>query len=63
MDALKDPEIQQIAWEKHGFRSSVKGVRNDPSKHKVSGLPEVITSVIQMPSAETMDLILNTIKP
>ena len=30
MDALKDPEIQQIAWEKHGFRSSVKGVRNDP---------------------------------
>lgn len=62
MEALKDPEIQQIAWESHGFRSSVKGVRNDPSKHKVSGLPEVVTSIIQMPSAETMDIILNTIK-
>lgn len=62
MEALKDPEIQQIAWESHGFRSSVKGVRNDPGKHKVSGLPEVITSIIQMPSAETMDIVLNTIK-
>jgi hypothetical protein len=61
--ALKDPEIQKIAWEQHGFRSSTKGVRNDPSKHKVSGLPEVITSIIQMPSAETMDRILEEIKP
>ncbi len=63
MAALKDAEIQKIAWEKHGFRSTVKGVRNDPTKHKVSGLPEVITSIIQMPSAETMDIILETIKP
>ncbi len=62
MEALKDPKIQKIAWEKHGFRSSVKGVRNDPTKHKVAGLPEVITSIIQMPSAKTMDMILDTIK-
>jgi hypothetical protein len=58
MVALKDPEIQKIAWEQHGFRSSVKGVPNDPTRHRVSGLPEDITSIIQMPSAETMDMIL-----
>ncbi|THB81461.1 MAG: hypothetical protein D3926_01865 [Desulfobacteraceae bacterium] len=63
IDALKDPEIQQVAWELHGFRSSTKGVRNDPSKHRVAGLPEVITSIIQMPSAQTMDMILSSIKP
>jgi hypothetical protein len=58
MEALKDLEIQKIAWEQHGFRSSIKGVVNDPAKHQVSGLPEEITSIIQMPSAETMDIIL-----
>ncbi len=63
MAALKDADIQKIAWDLHGFRSSVKGVRNDPTKHKVSGLPDVVTSIIQMPSAETMDMILNAIKP
>ncbi len=59
MEALKDPEIQTIAWEQHGFRSSVKGVPNDPAQHQVSGLPEDITSIIQMPSAGTMDMILS----
>lgn len=58
MEALKDPAVQTIAWEQHGFRSSVKGVPNDPARHPVSGLPEEITSIIQMPSAETMDTIL-----
>jgi hypothetical protein len=63
MEALKDPRIQQIAWDSHGFRSSLKGMRNDPSKHRVSGLPEGITSIIQMPSAEVMDRILSGIRP
>jgi hypothetical protein len=58
MEALKDQQIQTIAWEQHGFRSSVKGVPNDPNRHQVSGLPEEITSIIQMPSAATMDMIL-----
>jgi hypothetical protein len=61
MEALKDPDIQTIAWEQHGFRSSVRGVPNDPSKHQVSGLPEEITSIIQMPAAETMDTILSAL--
>jgi hypothetical protein len=61
MEALKDPDIQKIAWEQHGFRSSVKGVANDPSRHQVSGIPEDITSIIQMPSAGTMDMILNAL--
>ncbi|MFH1153005.1 MAG: hypothetical protein V1793_04230 [Pseudomonadota bacterium] len=63
MEALKDPEIQQIAWDRHGFRSSLTSVRNDPAKHKVSGLPELITAIIQMPSAETMDMILSGLQP
>ncbi|MBK8022992.1 MAG: hypothetical protein IPK19_16605 [Chloroflexi bacterium] len=29
--ALKDEELQRIAWEQHGFRSGLLGVQNDPA--------------------------------
>ena len=39
--ALKDPQIQSIAWRKHGFRSAT-GATNDPKIAGVPGIPATI---------------------
>ncbi|MBK9575599.1 MAG: substrate-binding domain-containing protein [Fibrobacterota bacterium] len=59
--AMLDPEIQKIAWERHGFRSGVAGIVNDPAAIPVDGLPSQIQQVVPMPSARTMDRILSAI--
>ncbi|MBI2473728.1 substrate-binding domain-containing protein [Candidatus Uhrbacteria bacterium] len=61
IQALKDPEIQKIAWEEHGFRSGLMGVQNDPKILAVTGIPEQVTSVIPMPSAPVMEKILTSL--
>lgn len=55
--ALKEPEIQKLAWEEHGFRSGLMGVENDPEVLDVVGLPRSIDAVMPMPSAAVMDKI------
>ena len=55
--ALKEPKIQQLAWEEHGFRSGLMGVENDLSVLEVVGLPKSIDAVMPMPSAAAMDKI------
>jgi hypothetical protein len=55
--ALKEPEIQKLAWEEHGFRSGLMGVENDPEVLEVVGLPKSIDAVMPMPSAAVMDKI------
>ena len=52
--ALKEPEIQSVAWEEHGFRSGLMGVENDPAVLDVIGLPKSIDAVMPMPSAAVM---------
>lgn len=59
--ALLDPEIQKIAWERHGFRSGVAGIANDVKAIPVDGVPLQIQQVVPMPSARTMDRILAAI--
>jgi len=51
---LKDPEVQKLAWEQHGFRSGILGVENDPAILQVSGLPRTIDAVVPTPSASVM---------
>lgn len=58
LEALKDPDIQRLAWERHGFRSGLMGVQNDPSVLSLVGVAEEITSVIPMPDARTMTQII-----
>jgi hypothetical protein len=58
LEALKDPQIQDIAWKKHGFRSGLVGVQNDPAAQPVAGIPERIDSVIDMPSPAVMDRVI-----
>jgi hypothetical protein len=59
LDALKDPEIQRIAWEEHGFRTGLIGVQNDPGVIKVDGLARSINKTMPMPRAAIMEKIIN----
>lgn len=61
LEALKDPEIQAIAWKQHGFRSGLPGVANDPNHLPVSGVPATIDGVVDMPSWSVMDRIVTAL--
>ncbi|MEO7718255.1 MAG: hypothetical protein ABIY70_18800 [Capsulimonas sp.] len=61
LDALHDPEIQKIAWEKHGFRSGLLGAQNDPSVLKLAGIPARIENVMPMPTPRVMKKIINAV--
>lgn len=58
IQALSDKEIQRIAWEKHGLRTGLIGIQNDPKVLNVVGIPDKITQVIPMPKASVMDKII-----
>jgi hypothetical protein len=61
LDALKDEEIQKIAWEEHGFRTGLLGVQNDPKIIKVAGISESIKQTVPVPRAALMEKIINNI--
>ncbi|CAN5559640.1 hypothetical protein BH11CYA1_BH11CYA1_25630 [soil metagenome] len=58
LEALKDPEIQEIAWKKHGFRSGLPNVVNDIKALGISDMPKTIDNVVEMPSPSVMEKIL-----
>jgi hypothetical protein len=62
MNALRDPEIQRIGWEEHGFRNGVASQPIDPSKVGVPGVPITIESASQMPRPEVMDQLIQGIQ-
>ena len=59
---LSDPEVQELAWKEHGFRTGLSGVENDPEDLEMEGLPKAIKSIIPMPTPEVMDKIVNALK-
>ncbi len=60
MGALKDAEIQKIAWEDHGFRTGVYGSGSSLKTFSVPGLAGNITQIIQMPSYRVMETIIQS---
>ena len=62
IDALLDPSIQKIAWEKHGFRTGVSSDKMDVSRFDVPGVLQQVTRVAPMPDAETMLKILSALE-
>jgi hypothetical protein len=44
--AFEDAEIQEIAWEKYGFRTGVTGGNYDVSEIGITGIPQTITSTV-----------------
>ena len=61
LQAMKDPEIQRIAWERHGFRSGMVGIQNDPKVLEVVGIPTRIENVMQMPRPSVMQKLLGAV--
>jgi hypothetical protein len=59
--ALQDPDLQRIAWERHGFRTGLLGVQNDPKALQVSGVPATIENVIPMPKPQVMEKIIGAL--
>jgi hypothetical protein len=61
-EALVDPELQQIAWAEHGFRTGLIGIENDPAAIEVVRLPDAVALVVPMPSAAVMTEIIGSIR-
>jgi hypothetical protein len=59
--ALKDPAIQKLAWEGHGFRSGLLGAQNDPRAVQVTGVATTPAEAVPMPSAAVMQRIIATL--
>jgi hypothetical protein len=57
VEAMKDPEIQKIAWERHGFRAGV-GAKNS-APQGITGVPLTIDQVVPMPRYSVMRSIMN----
>lgn len=56
--ALKDKEVQKIAWEKHGFRTTLLGTQNDFKILKTINIPATIDKVMPLPNADIMEQII-----
>lgn len=57
IEAMKRPDMQKLAWERHGFRSGLNA-QNDPQALQVAGIPANVTAIIPMPSASVMEKIV-----
>ena len=57
--ALLDEEIQQIAWEKHGFRTSAYEAAGETA---VEGIASQVNSVISVPEYAAMKKIIDALQ-
>lgn len=62
LNALQDKEVQKIAWEKHGFRTGITGVENDPKILNVVGVPKSIDSVMPSPKSDALNKIIKALQ-
>ena len=60
-EALNDPEIGQIAWEKYGFRTGVTGGTYDVSNIGI-GVPQTITSTVSSLKMDTYNKLIDYLK-
>ena len=60
-EALNDPEIGQIAWEKYGFRTGITGGTYDVSNIGI-GVPQTITSTVSSLKMDTYNKLIEYLK-
>lgn len=60
-EALNDPEIGQIAWEKYGFRTGITGGTYDVSNIGI-GVPQSITSTVSSLKMDTYNKLIEYLK-
>lgn len=61
-EALCDEKIQQLAWEKHGFRTSGCDISSEGGEGKVNGIAPQLNAVINMPDYKVMKLIMEELE-
>lgn len=61
LEALNDPEIKKIAWERYGFRTGLMG-GDDLAQLPVDGVASELTSVVPGLKKEIYDLMINALK-
>ena len=59
---LQTSQLQQLAWQQHGFRSGLIGVDNDPNDLNLKNIPETVTQVMPMPNAKVMQRIISALQ-
>ncbi len=62
IDALNEKEVQQLAFEKYGFRTGLYGGQYDVGGIAVSGIPQSIDTVVPGLKMEMYTQIINTLK-
>jgi hypothetical protein len=62
LEALLSPEIQALAWEKHGFRTGINAANMDVSHTAVPGIAPVISQIIQMPDSQVMEKLIQSLE-
>ncbi len=60
LEALNDPEIKKIAWERYGFRTGLMG-GDDLTELPVDGVASELTSVVPGLKKEIYDIMINTL--
>lgn len=59
--ALQDSQLQQLAWQRHGFRTGLLGVTNNPEVLQMGGIPETINQIIPMPDGRVMQQMMDAL--
>lgn len=59
--ALLDEDIQRLAWEKHGFRTSIYAAASDTTQFQAGGLAKDITMVMPVPDYPVMKKIIDSL--
>jgi hypothetical protein len=62
LEALRDPEIQEIAFRRHGFRTALAGIGQDPATLGVPGLARSIEQVMPLPGAVAMENLMRLLE-
>ncbi len=62
IDAMRDPQIQRIAWAKHGFRTGVAGSASTEVSQTVAGVPSSVTKVVPMPKYDVLRQLMNALQ-
>ena len=62
IDALMDEEVQEMAWNRHGFRTGVDGLASGTKQFGVDGVAGQVTRVMNMPDADTMERIIEALE-
>ncbi len=60
VEALEDPELQNLAWSEHGFRSGLADT-NDPALLPIQGVPSQVTKIVPIPPRREVEHLLSVL--